>query len=99
MKELEEVARNLADTGQFDASKGSVGHDTVGAVAIDADGNIACATSTGGIPAKWVGRVGDTPLPGSGGYANRCGGASSTGHGEAIMRANVCRQGCTWRAC
>ena len=40
------------------------GHDTVGAVAVDRHGNVACATSTGGITAKMVGRVGDSPIIG-----------------------------------
>lgn len=39
-------------------------HDTVGAVAVDSDGNVACATSTGGIRNKMVGRVGDSPIIG-----------------------------------
>lgn len=61
--------------------------DTVGAVAIDEDGNIAAATSTGGVHFKLPGRVGDSPLVGSGAYAdNLTGGASATGHGENIMR-------------
>ena len=62
-------------------------HDTVGCVALDSKGNIACGTSTGGITAKKVGRVGDCPLIGSGGYAtNEIGGVSSTGHGESIAK-------------
>ena len=48
--------------------------------------------SIGGIPGKWAGRVGDTPLPGCGGYCTKIGGASSTGHGESIMKATVCKQ-------
>jgi L-asparaginase / beta-aspartyl-peptidase len=61
--------------------------DTVGAVAIDAEGNIAVATSTGGTPLKPAGRVGDSPLFGAGGYAhNDFGGASATGQGEHSMR-------------
>ncbi|MDC3220206.1 isoaspartyl peptidase/L-asparaginase [Flavobacteriales bacterium] len=59
---------------------------TVGAVAFDQDGNIACATSTGGTPNKMAGRVGDTPLVGSGAYANKYAGASTTGWGESIMK-------------
>jgi L-asparaginase / beta-aspartyl-peptidase len=60
---------------------------TVGAVAMDLEGNIAAATSTGGTPFKLPGRVGDSPLVGSGTYAdNLTGGASATGHGEKIMR-------------
>ena len=61
---------------------------TVGAVAIDQDGNIASATSTGGTRNKPRGRVGDSPLFGAGGYAdNRFGASSATGQGEFIMRA------------
>lgn len=61
--------------------------DTVGAVAIDAAGNVAAATSTGGVHFKLPGRVGDSPLAGAGAYAdNRSGAASATGHGESIMR-------------
>jgi len=53
------------------------GHDTVGAVALDSNGNLACATSTGGITAQQVGRVSDSPLPGSGGYADNDSGSST----------------------
>lgn len=66
---------------------------TVGAVAIDQFGNIAAATSTGGMTGKMVGRIGDTPLLGSGTYAdNNSGGVSTTGHGESIMRYNVAQK-------
>ena len=66
---------------------GKSDHDTVGCVALDSDGNIACGTSTGGITAKKVGRVGDSPLVGCGGYAtNDIGGVSTTGHGESIAK-------------
>jgi beta-aspartyl-peptidase (threonine type) len=62
--------------------------DTVGACAIDKNGHVACATSTGGIPRKIAGRVGDSPLIGSGAYADdRTGAASATGWGEKIMAA------------
>lgn len=62
-------------------------HDTVGAVALDSFGTIAAATSTGGIPNKLPGRVGDSPLVGSGLYAdNETGGCSTTGWGESIMK-------------
>ncbi|PIK40715.1 putative isoaspartyl peptidase/L-asparaginase-like [Apostichopus japonicus] len=72
--------------------KGEQGHDTVGAVAIDRQGNMACATSTGGITGKRVGRVGDSPLIGSGGYCdNAVGAASTTGHGESIMKVILAR--------
>jgi beta-aspartyl-peptidase (threonine type) len=69
------------------------GTGTVGAVALDTNGNLASATSTGGIPEKKKGRVGDSPMFGSGGYAdNRRGAASATGRGENIMRFFLCKQ-------
>ncbi len=62
-------------------------HDTVGAVAIDQNGNVAAATSSSGSPFKPAGRVGDAPLLGSGGFAlNGVGAVSCTGNGENIMR-------------
>ncbi|CAI1726624.1 MULTISPECIES: isoaspartyl peptidase/L-asparaginase family protein [Serratia] len=60
---------------------------TVGAVALDALGNLAAATSTGGMTNKQAGRVGDTPIIGAGCYANNATVAvSSTGTGEIFMR-------------
>jgi L-asparaginase / beta-aspartyl-peptidase len=61
---------------------------TVGAVACDTNGNIAAATSTGGMTNKKYGRIGDSPLIGCGTYANNktCG-ISCTGHGEPFIRA------------
>ncbi|MCW3079006.1 isoaspartyl peptidase/L-asparaginase [Segetibacter sp.] len=61
---------------------------TVGAVACDHEGNIAAATSTGGMTNKKYGRIGDSPLIGSGTYANNqtCA-ISCTGHGEVFIRA------------
>ncbi len=65
---------------------------TVGAVAIDRAGNIVAGTSTGGSLFKPAGRVGDSPLPGCGYYAdNALAGVSSTGHGESIMRVLLAR--------
>jgi beta-aspartyl-peptidase (threonine type) len=65
---------------------------TVGAVAIDAEGHVAAATSTGGAAYKLPGRVGDSPLVGSGAYADDLtGAASATGHGESIMRVVLCK--------
>jgi L-asparaginase / beta-aspartyl-peptidase len=60
---------------------------TVGAVALDATGALAAATSTGGLRGKARGRVGDSPLVGCGTYANDRVAVSATGHGEAILRA------------
>jgi len=60
------------------------GHDTVGCVVCDTDGHLAAATSTGGTPFKPPGRVGDSPLPGAGFYADEDVAVSCTGWGEAI---------------
>jgi beta-aspartyl-peptidase (threonine type) len=61
--------------------------DTIGAVAMDREGRFAAATSTGGLPFKIPGRVGDSPVVGQGYYAMRGAGAASTsGIGEAIAR-------------
>jgi beta-aspartyl-peptidase (threonine type) len=66
------------------------GCDTVGCVARDADGNIAVATSTGGLEGSRVGRVGDVPMPGCGFYADNARGAVSlSGEGEAIARLTL----------
>jgi beta-aspartyl-peptidase (threonine type) len=73
--------------------------DTIGAVALDQAGNLAAATSTGGTRKKLPGRVGDSPLPGSGGYAdNWTGAVSATGHGEALMRVLISKRVCDFIA-
>jgi len=65
-------------------------HGTVGAVALDKNGNLAAATSTGGTTNKRPGRVGDTPIIGAGTYANDATCAvSATGDGEYFIRATV----------
>jgi beta-aspartyl-peptidase (threonine type) len=66
------------------------GHGTVGAVALDHNGNLAAATSTGGMTNKLPGRIGDSPLIGAGTYANNASCAvSATGDGEYFIRAVV----------
>lgn len=68
---------------------------TVGAVALDGEGNLAAATSTGGMTNKRWGRVGDSPIIGAGTYAdNRSCAVSATGHGEYFIRATVARDIC-----
>ncbi len=63
---------------------------TVGAVALDQHGHLAAGTSTGGMTNKRFGRIGDSPVPGSGTYANdRTCAVSCTGHGEYFLRAVV----------
>lgn len=68
---------------------------TVGAVALDAHGNVAAATSTGGMTGKRWGRVGDSPIIGAGTYASNSGCAvSTTGHGEYFIRTVVAHDIC-----
>ena len=67
--------------------------DTVGAVAVDAMGRIAAGASTGGICAKPPGRMGDTPVPGAGYYADDLlAGAACTGWGEPLLRMGMARR-------
>uniref|UniRef100_A0A4W6EHX7 Isoaspartyl peptidase/L-asparaginase n=1 Tax=Lates calcarifer TaxID=8187 RepID=A0A4W6EHX7_LATCA len=90
MKEWEKHKNYV--TGVMEDFNSQWAHDTVGAVAVDCAGNVACATSTGGIRNKMVGRVGDSPIIGSGGYAdNFTGAVSCTGHGESILKVTLAR--------
>ncbi|HVM22935.1 MAG TPA: isoaspartyl peptidase/L-asparaginase [Sphingomicrobium sp.] len=85
-RQLEE----LLASGGFDDE---VKYGTVGAVAVDARGHVAVATSTGGLTAKRWGRVGDSPLIGAGTYADdRSAAVSATGSGEYFIRAVAAHQ-------
>ncbi len=77
----------------------SLPSDTVGALALDANGNLAAGTSTGGTFNKTPGRVGDSPLIGCGAYAdNYTGAASATGLGEALMKVVISKTACDFIA-
>lgn len=81
VKQLENVRGRLLEASR---------HGTVGAVAVDRDGRIAAATSTGGMVNQADGRVGDTPIIGAGTFArDGLGGVSCTGEGEAFIRGVV----------
>lgn len=67
-------------------------HGTVGAVAIDSQGHLAAATSTGGILNKYPGRVGDSPLVGCGFYADEYAAISCTGYGEDFIRLMIAQR-------
>lgn len=72
------------------ASNDDPGCDTVGCVALDRDGRVAAGTSTGGLRGAAAGRVGDSPLPGCGLYADDAiGGVSLSGEGESIIRTTL----------
>lgn len=65
----------------------TVGHDTIGMVAMDSRNRLASGTSTNGLRYKIAGRVGDSPVPGAGSYADRsAGAAAATGDGDVMMR-------------
>lgn len=81
--ELERRRQGGSEAGMSEAQK----HGTVGAVALDAAGALAAATSTGGRTAKRAGRIGDTPVIGAGTWADLRVAVSGTGLGEAFIRA------------
>ncbi len=78
----------MISSSYFVRVKHKTPHGTVGAVALDGHGDLAAATSTGGVSGKLAGRVGDSPLIGAGTYAdNRSCAVSGTGLGELFVRA------------
>jgi beta-aspartyl-peptidase (threonine type) len=82
----------MAAGGKFDTD---IKFGTIGAVACDANGHVAAATSTGGLTAKRWGRIGDSPLIGAGTYADdRAAAVSATGLGEAFIRAVAAHELC-----
>lgn len=93
---LEQVANHWFETaerrrqlGELLASGGfdeDVKYGTIGAVAVDRQGHVAAATSTGGLTAKQWGRIGDSPLIGAGTYADDSAAVSATGSGEYFIR-------------
>ena len=85
------LERVLRERTRTDADR----HGTVGAVAIDVNGNLAAATTTGGMTAKTAGRIGDSPLIGAATYAeNGVCAVSATGHGEYFIRVAVAKTIC-----
>jgi beta-aspartyl-peptidase (threonine type) len=94
-KELQRAIDAEKQPKSMQAALPSTPHGTVGAVALDIQGNLAAATSTGGLTNKHVGRVGDSPIVGAGTYAeNGACAVSATGVGEVFIRytaaADVC---------
>ena len=82
----------MAAGGGFDSD---IKYGTIGAVAVDEAGNVAAATSTGGLTAKRWGRIGDSPLIGAGTYADdRAAAVSATGLGETFIRAAAAHELC-----
>ncbi|MBW0143848.1 isoaspartyl peptidase/L-asparaginase family protein [Sphingomicrobium clamense] len=89
-RQLDELLAKGSDA--FDAE---IKYGTIGAVAVDSDGHVAAATSTGGLTAKRWGRIGDSPLIGAGTYADdRAAAVSATGLGEIFIRAAAAHEVC-----
>ncbi len=93
-RRLEELRKKKAEKTSSTAPASQPDkHGTVGAVALDKHGNLAAATSTGGMTNKRFGRVGDTPLIGAGTWAdNETCAVSATGHGEFLMRLVIAHE-------
>ena len=87
LRDYQRAAADIPSKDGNDLFAPEISHDTVGAVALDRDGNIAAATSTGGTLNKAPGRLGDSSLIGCGCYADNLSAAvSTTGWGEPIMK-------------
>lgn len=88
-------ARMQQVSSGYGSQQGNERFGTVGAVVLDQGGNIVAGTSTGGMTAKRYGRIGDSPVIGSGTYAdNESCAVSATGHGEYFIRYNVAADIC-----
>ena len=99
LKQYEKLRENMKESKynrkSVPTSVYSQNYDTVGSIAMDKEGNVAAAVSTGGRWLKMSGRIGDAGLIGSGFYAdNKLGAACATGYGEFIMRLCLCKYAC-----
>ncbi len=92
----EEAWFTLAGQGEDNHPPGTLAHGTVGCCVLDRDGRLAAATSTAGVFGKMPGRVGDTPIPGAGSWADGRVAVSGTGQGEYFIRVAACAQ-VSWR--
>ncbi|MEX1003568.1 MAG: isoaspartyl peptidase/L-asparaginase [Crocinitomicaceae bacterium] len=92
VKQREEAEKAKNDQGAAYMDEGSEKYGTVGCVVLDQQGNVAAATSTGGLTNKKYGRIGDSPIVGAGTYANNESCAiSCTGTGEFFIRGTIAR--------
>lgn len=85
-----------AGQGEDNHPPGTLSHGTVGCCVLDSQGRLAAATSTAGVFGKMPGRVGDTPIPGAGSWADGRVAVSGTGQGEYFIRIAACAQ-VSWR--
>ena len=96
-RELEPIADEeawftRAGQGEDNHPPGTLSHGTVGCCVLDSAGRLAAATSTAGVFGKMPGRVGDTPSPAAGTWADGRGAVSGTGQGEYFIRVAACAQ-------
>lgn len=82
----EEAWFTRAGKGEDNHPPGTLSHGTVGCCVLDSEGRLAAATSTAGVFGKMPGRVGDTPIPAAGTWADDCAAVSCTGQGEYFIR-------------
>ena len=92
----EEAWFTRAGQGEDNHPPGTLSHGTVGCCVLDSAGRLAAATSTAGVFGKMPGRVGDTPIPGAGSWADGRVAVSGTGQGEYFIRVAACVQ-VSWR--
>lgn len=92
MEDIREMVEGLDYRDKIEKLREWDRKGTVGAVAIDSEGRMAAATSTGGVNGQLPGRIGDTPMPGCGTYCNSEAAVSATGTGEAIIKTTLARR-------
>jgi N4-(beta-N-acetylglucosaminyl)-L-asparaginase len=91
LEESEKEWKEWLKTSQYKPIANIENHDTIGMIALDADGNLSGACTTSGMAFKIHGRVGDSPIIGAGLYVdNEIGAATATGHGEEVIRISGC---------
>jgi N4-(beta-N-acetylglucosaminyl)-L-asparaginase len=91
VEESEKEWKEWLKTSQYKPIANIENHDTIGMIALDANGNLSGACTTSGMAFKMHGRVGDSPIIGAGLYVdNEIGAATATGHGEEVIRISGC---------
>jgi len=91
VEDSEKEWKDWLKTSQYKPIANIENHDTIGMIALDANGNLSGACTTSGMAFKMHGRVGDSPIIGAGLYVdNEIGAATATGHGEEVVRISGC---------
>ena len=91
VEESEKEWKEWLKTSQYKPIANIENHDTIGMIALDANGNLSGACTTSGMAFKMHGRLGDSPIIGAGLYVdNEIGAATATGHGEEVIRISGC---------